>query len=117
MVYAAPGGSAASVALGSTSSSSQSQQHATTGVLAWPGGRAIGVAAGPITIGVGVRRWSGAWGSLSARRLTLRRCPPSPEAAWRDWAKSDTSSRGWPWVWWEACTATASRGGAAPPAW
>lgn len=54
VVYAALGVSAASVALGSTSSSSQSQQHATTGVLAWPGGRVIVVAAGLIIIGVGV---------------------------------------------------------------
>ena len=42
------------VALGSGSSSSQSQQHATSWVLAWPGGRVIVVVAGLIIIGVGV---------------------------------------------------------------
>ena len=52
--YAALGVSAASVALGSGSSSSQSQQHATSGVLAWPGGQVIVVVAGLIIIGVGV---------------------------------------------------------------
>ena len=38
-VYAALAVSAALVALGSGTSSSQSQEQATTGVLAWPGGR------------------------------------------------------------------------------
>jgi hypothetical protein len=54
VVYAGLGVSAALVALGSGSSSSQSQQHATSGVLAWPGGRVIVVVAGLIIIGVGV---------------------------------------------------------------
>lgn len=54
VIYAALGVSAALVALGSGSSSSQSQQHATSGVLAWPGGRVIVVVAGLIIIGVGV---------------------------------------------------------------
>ena len=54
VIYAALGFTAASFALGSGSSSSQSQKHATTGVLAWPGGRVIVVVAGLIIIGVGV---------------------------------------------------------------
>jgi hypothetical protein len=54
MVYAALGVSAASITLGSGSSSSQSQQKATSGVLAWPGGRMIVVVAGLIIVGVGV---------------------------------------------------------------
>jgi hypothetical protein len=54
VVYAALGFSAASFALGSGSSSSQSQKHATSGVLAWPGGHLIVVVAGLIIIGVGV---------------------------------------------------------------
>ncbi len=54
IIYAALGFSAASVALGSRSSSSQSQQQATSGVLAWPGGRVIVVVAALIIIGVGV---------------------------------------------------------------
>jgi hypothetical protein len=54
VIYAALGVSAALVALGSGSSSSQSQQQATSGVLAWPAGRAIVVVAGLIIIGVGV---------------------------------------------------------------
>jgi hypothetical protein len=54
MIYAALGLSAASVALGSRSSSSQSQQQATSGVLGWPAGRVIVVAAGLIIVGVGV---------------------------------------------------------------
>ena len=54
VIYAALGVSAALVALGSGSSSSQSQQHATSGVLAWPGGRVIVVVVGLIIIGVGV---------------------------------------------------------------
>jgi succinate dehydrogenase/fumarate reductase cytochrome b subunit len=54
VIYAALGVSAASVALGSRSSSSQSQQQATSGVLAWPGGRVIVVIAGLIIVGVGV---------------------------------------------------------------
>jgi hypothetical protein len=54
VVYAALGFSAASFALGSGSSSSASQKHATTGVLAWPGGRVVVVAAGLIVIAVGV---------------------------------------------------------------
>jgi hypothetical protein len=53
-VYAALAVSAALVALGSGSSSSQSQEQATTGVLAWPGGRVLVVAAGLAIIGVGV---------------------------------------------------------------
>ena len=54
VVYAVLGVSAASVALGSRSSSSQSQQHATSGVLAWPAGQVIVVGVGLIVIGVGV---------------------------------------------------------------
>jgi hypothetical protein len=54
VIYAALGVSAASFALGSGSSSSQSQKHATSGVLAWPGGRVIVVVAGVLIIGVGV---------------------------------------------------------------
>ena len=54
VIYAAVGVSAAVVALGSRSTSSQSQEKATSGVLAWPGGRVIVVAAGLIIIGVGV---------------------------------------------------------------
>jgi hypothetical protein len=54
IIYAALGVSAASFALGSGSSSSQSQQQATSGVLAWPGGRAIVIVAGLIIIAVGV---------------------------------------------------------------
>jgi hypothetical protein len=53
-VYGALAVSAALVALGSGSSSSQSQEQATTGVLAWPGGRVLVVAAGLVIIGVGV---------------------------------------------------------------
>lgn len=53
-VYAALALSAALVALGSGSSSSRSQEQATTGVLAWPGGRVLVVAAGLVVIGVGV---------------------------------------------------------------
>ena len=54
VLYAALGVSAASVALGSGSSSAQSQQEATSGVLAWPAGQLIVVVAGLIIIGVGV---------------------------------------------------------------
>lgn len=54
VIYAALGVSAASVALGSGSSSSQFQEQTTTGVLAWPGGQIIVVAAGLIIVGVGV---------------------------------------------------------------
>jgi hypothetical protein len=54
IIYAALGISAASVALGSGASSSQSQKQATSGVLAWPAGRVIVVVAGLIIIGVGV---------------------------------------------------------------
>lgn len=54
IIYAALGVSAASVALGSESSSSQSQKHATSGVLAWPAGRVILVVTGLIIIVVGV---------------------------------------------------------------
>ncbi|HEY6745452.1 MAG TPA: DUF1206 domain-containing protein [Mycobacteriales bacterium] len=54
VIYAALGVSAASVALGSGSSSSKSRQRATSGVLAWPGGRVIVVVVGLIIIGVGV---------------------------------------------------------------
>ena len=54
VIYAALGVSAAAVALGSRSSSSQSQEQATSGVLAWPAGRVIVVVAGLVIIGVGV---------------------------------------------------------------
>ena len=54
VIYAALGISAASVALGSGASSSKSQQQATSGVLAWPGGQVVVVVAGLIIIGVGV---------------------------------------------------------------
>jgi len=53
-VYAALAVSAALFALGAGSSSSQSQEQATTGVLAWPGGRVLVVAAGLAVIGVGI---------------------------------------------------------------
>ena len=54
VIYAALGVSAASVVLGSRASSAQSQQQATSGVLAWPGGQVIVVVTGLIIIGVGV---------------------------------------------------------------
>jgi sulfite exporter TauE/SafE len=54
VIYAALGASAASVALGSRPSSSQSEQQATSGVLAWPAGRVLVVVAGLIIISVGV---------------------------------------------------------------
>jgi hypothetical protein len=54
LIYAALGFSAAAVAIGSGSSSSQSQQDATSGVLAWPGGRVIVVVTGLVVIGIGV---------------------------------------------------------------
>jgi hypothetical protein len=54
LAYLALGVSAASIALGSRSSSSRSQQHATTGVLAWPAGQVLVVLAGLIIIAVGV---------------------------------------------------------------
>jgi hypothetical protein len=54
LVYLALGASAVSVALGSGASSSQSEQHTTSGVLALPGGRVIVVGAGLVIIGVGV---------------------------------------------------------------
>jgi hypothetical protein len=53
-IYAALGVSAASVALGSRSLSSQSQQQTASGVLAWPAGHMIVVVTGLIIIGVGV---------------------------------------------------------------
>lgn len=53
VIYAALGVSAASVALGTGQSSSQSQKQATSGVLAWPGGSVIVVVAGLIIVGVG----------------------------------------------------------------
>jgi hypothetical protein len=52
-VYAVLGFSAASIALGSRSSSSKTQQDATTGVMAWPGGQVIVVVAGVLVIGIG----------------------------------------------------------------
>jgi len=54
VVYAAMGVSAASVALGSGSSSSEIQRQTTSGVLAWPAGHVIVVATGLIIVGVGV---------------------------------------------------------------
>jgi Domain of Unknown Function (DUF1206) len=54
VLYAALGVSAASVALGSGSSSSQTEKHTTSGVLAWPGGQVIVVVAGLLIVGVGV---------------------------------------------------------------
>ena len=54
VIYAALGVSAASVALGLGSWSSQSQQQTTSGVLAWPAGYMIVVVTGLIIIGVGV---------------------------------------------------------------
>ena len=54
VVYLALGISAALVALGSDSSSSRSQQQATSGVLAWPGGQVIVTGLGLIVIAVGV---------------------------------------------------------------
>jgi len=54
VIYAGLGVSAASVALGWGSWSSQSQQQATSGVLAWPAGYVIVVVTGLIIIAVGV---------------------------------------------------------------
>lgn len=54
VIYAALGISAASVALGSGSSSSQSQKKTTSGVLAWPGGREVVLVIALIVIGVGM---------------------------------------------------------------
>jgi hypothetical protein len=53
VIYGTLGVSAASVGLGSRSSSSQSQQQATSGVLAWPAGQVIVVVTGLIIVGVG----------------------------------------------------------------
>jgi len=54
VVFAALGYSAGAAALGAGSSSAQSQQQATSGVLGWPGGRVIVIVAGLVIIGVGV---------------------------------------------------------------
>lgn len=63
VIYTGLGVRSALVAVGSGAASSQSEQKAAIGVLAWPGGRAIVVATGLIVIGValaaavkGVRR-------------------------------------------------------------
>jgi len=53
-IYAALGASAASVALGTGSSSAQSQQETTSGVLALPAGQAVVAVAGLIIVVVGV---------------------------------------------------------------
>jgi hypothetical protein len=74
VVYAALGASAGSVALGSGSSSSQSQQRATSGVLGWPGGQVIVVGADWSSSGSASPGWSRACGWTSARRSTPRRC-------------------------------------------
>ena len=54
VIFAALGYSAGAATLGAGSSSSQSQQQATSGVLGWPGGRVIVIVAGLVIIGVGV---------------------------------------------------------------
>jgi hypothetical protein len=54
VIYVALAVSAASFALGSGSSSSKSEKDATSGVLAWPGGRVIVVVTALIIIGIGV---------------------------------------------------------------
>ena len=54
VVFAALGYSAGAAALGAGSSSAQSQQQATSGVLGWSGGRVIVIVAGLVIIGVGV---------------------------------------------------------------
>ncbi|HUP15124.1 MAG TPA: DUF1206 domain-containing protein [Acidimicrobiia bacterium] len=54
VVYAALGVSAARVALGSGSSSSEQQQEATSGVLSLPAGRVLVVVAGVLIMSVGV---------------------------------------------------------------
>lgn len=54
VVYAALGVSAARVALGSGTSSSEQQQEATSGVLSLPAGRVMVVVAGVLIMGVGV---------------------------------------------------------------
>lgn len=54
VVYVALGVSAALVAVGAGSSSTQSQQEATSGVLAWPGGQLIVIVTGLVIVGVGV---------------------------------------------------------------
>jgi hypothetical protein len=53
-IYTGLGLRSALVAVGSGAVSSQTQDKATIGVLAWPGGRAIVVAIGLIVIGVGL---------------------------------------------------------------
>jgi hypothetical protein len=54
VIFAALGYSAGAAALGAGSSSAQSQQQATSGVLGWPGGRVIVIVVGLVIIGVGV---------------------------------------------------------------
>jgi hypothetical protein len=54
VIYAGLGVRSALVAAGVGAGSSHSQQKATIGVLAWPGGRAIVIAAGLIVISVGM---------------------------------------------------------------
>ena len=54
VIYAALAYSAASVARGAASSSSQSQKQVTAGILDWPGGRLIVIAAGLLIIAVGI---------------------------------------------------------------
>jgi hypothetical protein len=70
MIYAALAVSAAAFALGSGSSSSKSEKHATSGVLAWPGGRVIVVVTGLIIIGIGVASGPSS-SSRAARSLPL----------------------------------------------
>lgn len=54
VVFLALGVSSAKIALGSASSSSRSEGQATSGVLTWPGGQVIVVAAGVLVVAVGV---------------------------------------------------------------
>ncbi len=105
VIYATLGVSAASVALGSGSSSSQSQQQATSGVLAWPAGQVIVVVTALIIIGVGVAGVVKGVKKSFSEEIDTSSMSPVAGRAWRDWAKSDTSPRGWPWAWWGACSA------------
>ncbi len=54
VIYAALGASSALVALGSGSSSAQSERETTSGVLAWPAGEVVVAVAGLVIVGVGV---------------------------------------------------------------
>lgn len=105
LIYVVLGVSAASVSLGSRSSSSQSQEDTTSGVLGWPGGQVIVVVAGLVIIGVEVASVVKGVTTSFGEEIDSSSMSPVARQGVARLARSGTSPRVQRLAWWVACSA------------